>query len=115
MKMRKSEHNYSWLRKIVKGIRRGSFAIIILWSVSLTAESNRMVLNEAAARLGQSMRETEDELCRDMLAGTASVINCTNGVNGDNPRFVGIVKSLLIDLEILQQDDRVQATLRCAA
>lgn len=44
-----------------------------------------MVLNEAAARLGQSMRETEDELIRDMLTGTASVINCTNGVNGDNP------------------------------
>ena len=43
------------------------------------------VLNEAIARLGQSMRETEDELIRDMLAGTASVINCVAGVNGDNP------------------------------
>jgi len=31
------------------------------------------------------MRETEDQLCRDMLAGTASVVNCVNGVNGDNP------------------------------
>jgi len=43
------------------------------------------VLNEHAARLGQSLRETEDELIRDMLAGTAGVINCVNGVNGDNP------------------------------
>ena len=44
-----------------------------------------MVLNEAAARLGVSLRQTEDELTRDMLAGTASFINCTNGANGDNP------------------------------
>lgn len=43
------------------------------------------VLNEAAARLGQSMRETEDQLIRDMLAGTASVVNSVNGVNGDSP------------------------------
>ena len=31
------------------------------------------------------MRETEDELIRNMLASTAAVINCTGGVNGDNP------------------------------
>lgn len=60
-------------------------AIIFIWSVSLIAESNSLVLNETAARLGQSLRETEDELIRDMLVGTASVLNCVNGVNGDNP------------------------------
>lgn len=43
------------------------------------------VLNEAVKRLGVSMRQTEDELTRDMLAATASFINCTGGVNGDNP------------------------------
>lgn len=42
-------------------------------------------LNEAAARLGVSLRQTEDQLTRDMLAGTAAFINCTGGVNGDNP------------------------------
>lgn len=57
--------------------------LIITKQVSLINEDP--VLNEAAARLGQSMRETEDELIRDMLAGTASVINCTGGTNGDNP------------------------------
>lgn len=30
-------------------------------------------------------RQTEDELTRNMLAGTAAFINCTGGVNGDNP------------------------------
>ena len=44
-----------------------------------------MALNEAAARLGVSLRQTEDELTRNMLAGTAAFINSTGGVNGDNP------------------------------
>lgn len=43
------------------------------------------VLNETAKLLGISLRETEDKLTRDMLAATASVINCTAGVNGDSP------------------------------
>lgn len=42
-------------------------------------------LNEAAARLGVSLRQTEDQLTRDMLASTAAFINCVGGVNGDNP------------------------------
>lgn len=42
-------------------------------------------MNECAARLGVSLRQTEDQLTRDMLASTASFINCTGGVNGDNP------------------------------
>lgn len=48
-------------------------------------KSNRMVLNECAARLGVSLRQTEDQLTRDMLAATAGFINCSGGVNGDNP------------------------------
>lgn len=44
-----------------------------------------MVLNECAARLGVSLRQTEDQLTRDMLASTASFINCVGGTNGDNP------------------------------
>lgn len=42
-------------------------------------------MNEAAARLGVSLRQTEDQLTRDMLAATAGFVNCTGGVNGDNP------------------------------
>ena len=29
--------------------------------------------------------QTEDQLTRDMLASTASFINCVGGTNGDNP------------------------------
>lgn len=42
-------------------------------------------LNAAAERLGESLRRTEDELTRNMLAATASFINCVGGVNGDAP------------------------------
>jgi len=48
-------------------------------------KSNRMVLNQAALRLGVCLRETEDELVREMLAATAGYINCVNGANGDTP------------------------------
>jgi N4-gp56 family major capsid protein len=51
----------------------------------VTLQNEDPVLNEAAARLGVSLRQTEDELTRNMLAATASFINCTGGVNGDNP------------------------------
>lgn len=58
-------------------------------------------MNECAARLGVSLRQTEDQLTRDMLAATASFVNCTGGVNGDVPTEItrsdvdGIVRTLL--------------------
>lgn len=60
-----------------------------------------MVLNECAARLGVSLRQTEDQLTRDMLAATAAFINCVGGFNGDNPTEItfndvsGVVRTLL--------------------
>lgn len=59
------------------------------------------VLNEAAARLGVSLRQTEDQLTRDMLAATAGFINSVGGVNGDNPTEItrsdvdSVVRTLL--------------------
>ena len=44
-----------------------------------------MVLNEAANRLGVSLRQTEDQLMRDNMAATASFLNCVGGVDGDVP------------------------------
>ncbi len=66
----------------------------------VTLQNTDPVLNEAARRLGVSLRQTEDELTRNMLASTASFINCTGGVNGDNPTEITrsdvneVVKSL---------------------
>lgn len=64
-------------------------------------KSNSLVLNQAAARLGQSLRETEDQLIRDMLEATASLINCVGGTNGRQNGFIAVLKSSLIDLELL--------------
>ncbi len=64
-----------------------------------------MVLNEATQRLGVSLRQTEDEITRNMLQSTASFINCVAGANG---RVVAVLKPSLIDLEVLQQDDRAE-------
>lgn len=67
----------------------------------VTLQNQDPVLNEAAARLGVSLRQTEDQLTRDMLAATASFVNCTGGVNGDIPTEItrsdvdGIVRTLL--------------------
>lgn len=49
-----------------------------------------MVLNECAARLGVSLRQSEDELTRDMLASTASSIDCVGGLNGDSPTEISL-------------------------
>lgn len=48
----------------------------------VTLQNQDPVLNESARRLGVSLRQTEDELTRNMLAATAGFINCTGGVNG---------------------------------
>jgi len=67
----------------------------------VTLQNQDPVLNECAARLGVSLRQTEDQLTRNMLASTASFINCVGGVNGDNPTELtrsdvdDVVRSLL--------------------
>ena len=61
------------------------YGTYVLLNEQVTLQNQDPVLNECAARLGVSLRQTEDQLTRDMLAGTAAFINCTGGVNGDNP------------------------------
>ena len=44
-----------------------------------------MVLAEVSQLMGLSMRMSEDQLCRDALAASASQYWCTGGNNGDMP------------------------------
>jgi len=62
----------------------------------VTLQAQDPILNECARRLGVSLRQTEDQLMMNMLASTASSINCTAGVNG---KRIAVLKSFLIDLE----------------
>ncbi len=43
------------------------------------------VLVETVDLLSQCLKETEDQLQRENMVGTAAFINCVNGSNGDNP------------------------------
>lgn len=61
------------------------YGTYIILNEQVTLQNQDPVLNEAAQRLGVSLRQTEDELTRDMLASTASFINSTGGTNGDVP------------------------------
>jgi len=61
------------------------YATYIVLTRQVTITNEDPVLNSAAARLGQAMRETQDALVRDELEATASVVNCVGGTNGDLP------------------------------
>ncbi len=61
------------------------YGTYIVLNEQVTLQSQDPVLNESAKRLGISLRQTEDELTRNMLQSTASAIHCTGGTNGDNP------------------------------
>lgn len=61
------------------------YATYIVLTRQVTITNEDPVLNSAAARLGQSLRETQDVLVRDQLESSASVINCVGGSNGDLP------------------------------
>ncbi len=61
------------------------YGTYIYLNEQVVLQNQDKVLNSATKRLGVSLRQTEDELMRNMLISTASVINCVNGANGDNP------------------------------
>ena len=67
--------------------------------VDITSQSP--VLNQRAKLLGRSMRRTEDDLVRDLLATTAFSVFAVGGVNGDVPTEItlsdvqDVVKGLL--------------------
>jgi len=76
------------------------YSTYVIITKEVTLQNQDGPLNQAVARLGQSMRETEDQLIRDMLEATASIVNCTGGTNADNPTeavrsdFDGVVGTL---------------------
>lgn len=60
----------------------GNF-VTITNQVQLTVEDR--VLNEASRLLAQNLAQTMDEVTRDVLASTTSVLQCSNGTNGSTP------------------------------
>lgn len=66
------------------------YATYIVLTRQVTITNEDPVLNSAAARLGQSLRETQDVLQRDSLESSASVVNSVNGNNGDLPTEMAV-------------------------
>ena len=64
------------------------------------------MLNQACIRLGVSMRQTEDELMRDMMAASASSVDCVNGTNGDRPTEVSNVDLQAVISTLLDNDTK---------
>ena len=73
----------------------GSYVVL---TDQLTLTLQDPVLNETASLLAQSLRESQDVLIRQVLESAMCTIDCVNGANGRN---VAVVKSLLMDLELL--------------
>lgn len=83
-------------------VRNYATYIVITKDVSMVNEDP--ILNAAAARLGQSFRETSDILQRNNLEATASIVNCVNGGNGDLPTEMAL-EDLDDIVAILQGND----------
>lgn len=66
------------------------YATYIVLTRQVTITNEDPILNSAAARLGQALRETQDVLMRDQLESSASIINSVNGNNGDLPTEMAI-------------------------
>lgn len=66
------------------------YASYVVLTRQVTITNQDSVLNSAAARLGQALKETQDILQRDNLEATASIINCVGGSNGDLPTEITI-------------------------
>jgi len=82
--------------------------VMITNQVELTVEDR--VLNEASRLLAQNLGQTMDEVTRDVLASTSSVLLCANGNNGQTPTEITkldidvAVKTLLgNDAEMISQ------------
>lgn len=80
------------------------YATYIVLTRQVTITNEDPILNSAAARLGQAMRETQDVLQRDNLESTASLINCVGGANGDLPTEMS-VSDIDDVVAVMQQND----------
>lgn len=83
---------------------------VVLWENSKT-------LTKFTALLGQWLREKEDLLMRDLFASSVSYINCTGGLNGDQPSNISLNDINNIERILLNNDARsmltdLEATLR---
>lgn len=70
----------------------------------VTLQAQDRPLNQAAIRLGEALRLTEDELTRNMLQSTAMVIYASGGNNGDDPTNIAASDISTVTKRLLSND-----------
>lgn len=90
----------------------GNF-VLITNQVQLTVEDR--VMNESARLLAQNLAQTLDEVTRDVLASTSSVLQCANGSNGSTPteitkQDIDVAVKTLLGNDALMISEVVSAT-----
>jgi len=80
------------------------YKIMVIKVTVCPLTSQSPVMNQATIRLGQSMKETEDQLVRDMLATTATVIFATGGINGDSPTEMALSDIQSVTMTLLSNN-----------
>lgn len=76
---------------------------VVLWENSKT-------LTKFTALLGQWLREKEDLLLRDLWSSSVSYLNCTGGINGDQPSNISLNNVNNIERILLGNDARSMLT-----
>ena len=80
------------------------YGLYVAINQQVILQNQDMVLAETAELLGLSLRMTEDQLTRDMLASSASIYNCTGGVNGDLPTDISLSDIDAVTTALLSND-----------
>ncbi len=93
------------------------YAKSIVTNEQVVLYENSKTLTKFTALLGQWLREKEDLLMRDLFASSVSYINCTGGVNGDQPSEISLSDVNNIERILLGNDARsmltnIEGTLR---
>ena len=78
-----------------------SYGTSVILNELVVIQDQDPVLSWVAERLGVAMKNAEDTILREYLVATASQYNCQGGVNGRQNGFIAVLKSSLIDLELL--------------
>ncbi len=80
------------------------YGLYVAINQQVTLQNQDPVLNETAELLGLSLRMTEDQLTRDMLASTASIYRCVGGTNGDVPSDLSLSDIDIVTTELQTND-----------
>jgi len=86
------------------------YAKSIVTNEQIVLYENSKTLTKFTALLGQWLREKEDLLMRDLFASSVSYINCTGGLNGDQPSNLSLNDINNIEQILLGNDARSMLT-----